>query len=76
MASNKIKLRNLSKNFKGAKRALKLLERPDILLSSILVGNNFANILASAIVTILMIDYFMMFHHGLFPYQQVLNILN
>lgn len=58
MASNKIKLRNLSKNFKGAKRALKLLERPDILLSSILVGNNFANILASAIVTILMIDYF------------------
>ena len=58
MASNKIKLRNLSKNFKGAKRALKLLERPDILLSSILVGNNFANILASAIVTILIIDYF------------------
>ena len=58
MASNKIKLRNLSKNFKGAKRALKLLERPNILLSSILVGNNFANILASAIVTILMIDYF------------------
>ncbi len=58
MASNKIKLRNLSKNEKGAKRALKLLQRPDILLSSILIGNNFANILASAIVTIIMIDYF------------------
>ena len=58
MASNKIKLRNLSKKHKGAKRALKLLQRPDILLSSILVSNNFANILASAIVTILMIDYF------------------
>ena len=58
MASNKIKLRNLSKGVKGARRALKLLQRPDILLSSILVGNNFANILASAIVTILMIDYF------------------
>ncbi len=58
MASNKIKLRNLSKKHKGAKRALKLLQRPDILLSSILVSNNFANILASAMVTILMIDYF------------------
>ena len=39
-------------------RALKLLQRPDILLASILIGNNFANILASAIVTIIMIDYF------------------
>lgn len=58
MASNKVKLRNLAKNLKGAKRALKLLERPDALLASILVGNNFANILASAIVTILMLDYF------------------
>ena len=58
MASNKIKLRNLSKKSKGAKRALLLLKRPDILLASILVGNNFANILASALVTILMIDYF------------------
>ena len=58
MASNKIKLRNLSKGAKGAKRALKLLQRPDILLSSILIGNNFANILASAIVTIIMIDFF------------------
>ncbi|MDC1469028.1 CNNM domain-containing protein [Gammaproteobacteria bacterium] len=58
MASNKVKLRNLSKKSKGAKRALLLLKRPDILLASILVGNNFANILASALVTILMIDYF------------------
>ena len=58
MASNKVKLRNLSKNAKGARRALKLLQRPDILLSSILISNNFANILASAIVTIMMIDYF------------------
>ena len=58
MASNKIKLRNLSKDAKGARRALKLLQRPDILLSSILISNNFANILASAIVTIMMIDFF------------------
>ena len=58
MASNKVKLRNLSKKSKGAKRALNLLQRPDILLSAILVGNNFANILASALVTILMINFF------------------
>ena len=58
MASNKIKLKNISKKGdKGAARALELLKRPDRLLSAILVGNNFANILASAIVTILMIDY-------------------
>ena len=59
MAANKIKLRNLSKKSKtSAKRALSLLKRPDQLLSAILVGNNFANILASAIVTIIMLKYF------------------
>lgn len=59
MAANKIKLKNLSKKSKrSAKRALALLKRPDQLLSAILVGNNFANILASAIVTIMMINYF------------------
>ena len=59
MAANKIKLRNLSKKSKtSAKRALNLLKRPDQLLSAILVGNNFANILASAIVTIIMLKYF------------------
>ena len=59
MAANKIKLKNLSKKSKrSAKRALSLLKRPDQLLSAILVGNNFANILASAIVTIMMINYF------------------
>ena len=59
MAANKIKLKNLSKKSKiSAKRALDLLKRPDQLLSAILVGNNFANILASAIVTIIMLNYF------------------
>ena len=59
MAANKIKLKNLSKKSKSsAKRALELLKRPDQLLSAILVGNNFANILASAIVTIIMLKYF------------------
>ena len=59
MAANKIKLKNLSKKSKNsAKRALELLKKSDQLLSAILVGNNFANILASAIVTIMMINYF------------------
>ena len=59
MAANKIKLKKLSKKSKNsAKRALELLKKPDQLLSAILVGNNFANILASAIVTIMMINYF------------------
>ena len=59
MAANKIKLKNLSKKpDRGAKRALKLLKKPDLLLATILVGNNFANILASSIVTIIMLNYF------------------
>ncbi len=59
MAANKIKLKNLSKKSKNsAKRSLELLKKPDQLLSAILVGNNFANILASAIVTIIMLKYF------------------
>jgi Mg2+/Co2+ transporter CorB len=59
MAANKTKLKNLSKKRdRGAKRALKLLKKPDLLLATILVGNNFANILASSIVTIIMLNYF------------------
>ena len=59
MAANKVKLKNLSKKQdRGAKRALKLLKKPDLLLATILVGNNFANILASSIVTIIMLNYF------------------
>ena len=59
MAANKIKLKNLSKKRdRGAKRALRLLKKPDLLLATILVGNNFANILASSIVTIIMLNYF------------------
>ena len=59
MAANKIKLKNLSKKSdRGEKRALKLLKKPDLLLATILVGNNFANILASSIVTIIMLNYF------------------
>jgi Mg2+/Co2+ transporter CorB len=42
----------------GAKRASELLERPDRLIGIILLGNNFVNILASSISTILAIRLF------------------
>jgi Mg2+/Co2+ transporter CorB len=41
------------KGHRGAKRASRLLARPDRLLGTILVGNNFVNILASSIATVL-----------------------
>lgn len=52
MSLNKYKLRHLAKQKnKAAERSLKLTRRPDRLLGMILVGNTFANIIASAILT-------------------------
>lgn len=54
MSLNRYRLRHLAKNgHKGAQRTSKLLERPDRLISLILLGNNFVNILASAIATVI-----------------------
>ncbi len=54
MALNRYRLRHLVRiNHSGAKRVQQLLERPDRLISLILIGNNFVNILASAIATII-----------------------
>jgi len=54
LSLNRYRLRHLVKEgHRGAVRASKLLERPDRLLGTILVGNNFVNILASAIATLL-----------------------
>jgi len=51
---NRYRLRHLAKTkHRGAVRAAKLLERPDRLIGLILLGNNFVNILASSIATIL-----------------------
>jgi len=56
MAINRYRLRHLVKNrHKGAKRVSKLLERTDKLLGLILIGNNFVNILASALATVIAI---------------------
>jgi len=54
MTLNRYRLRNLAKNgHKGAVKAAALLDKPDRLIGLILLGNNFVNILASAIATVL-----------------------
>lgn len=54
MSLNRYRLRHLAdKKHKGAMRAFRLLENPDKLIGLILLGNNFVNILASAIATII-----------------------
>jgi Mg2+/Co2+ transporter CorB len=56
MSLNRYRLKHLLKNnHHGAKRAAKLLERPDRLIGLILIGNNLVNILASAIATVIAI---------------------
>lgn len=58
MALNRYRLKYHAKTSKAARRAIKLLERPDRLLGTILVGNTFANILVSSIATLLAQHYF------------------
>ncbi len=54
---NRIRVKNLAeKNNKKAKLTLKLAENYDYLISTILIGNNIVNILASSLATILFID--------------------
>ncbi|QYK00643.1 HlyC/CorC family transporter [Shewanella psychrotolerans] len=59
MSLNRYRLRHLANNgHKGAKRAIKLLDRPDRLIGLILIGNNLVNILAASIATIVASRYF------------------
>lgn len=54
MSLNRYRLRHLVKHrHKGAIRASKLLKNPDRLIGVILIGNNFVNVLASSIATII-----------------------
>ena len=56
---NRYRLRHLAKDgHPGAVRASTLLERPDRLIGLILLGNNFVNILASSIATLLAVRWF------------------
>ena len=59
MSLNRYRLKHLVKeNDKGAIRADKLLKRPDRLLGVILIGNNFVNILAASLTTVLCLNLF------------------
>ena len=54
MALNRYRLRHLARaGHAGARRASRLLERPDRLIGLILLGNNFVNIAASSLATVL-----------------------
>ncbi len=54
MTLNRYRLQYLvKKKHSGARKAQKLLQRPDRLLGLILLGNNFVNILASSLTTVI-----------------------
>ena len=54
MSLNRYKLRHqANKGHRSAQRIIKLLEQPDRLIGVILIGNNFVNLLASSIATII-----------------------
>ncbi|ABS76915.1 HlyC/CorC family transporter [Coxiella burnetii] len=58
MALNRYRLRHLArKGHVKAQRVVTLLKRPDRLLGVILIGNTFANILASAVATVIAVHY-------------------
>ena len=59
MAMNRYRLKHLAnEGHGGARRASRLLERPDKLLSVILIGNNFVNFSAASIATLLALKLF------------------
>jgi Mg2+/Co2+ transporter CorB len=59
MAMNRYRLKHLAnEGHGGARRASRLLERPDKLLSVILIGNNFVNFSAASIATLLALKIF------------------
>ena len=54
MTLNRYRLRHLSRSgHRGAHRAERLLQRPDRLIGIILLGNNFVNIAASSVATLI-----------------------
>ncbi len=59
MRSNRFRMRHLAdQGRRDAQRVNSILERPDRLLSTILLGNNFVNVLASSIATALFLTIF------------------
>jgi Mg2+/Co2+ transporter CorB len=59
MTLNRYRMKSLArKGHRGAKLARQLLQRPDRLLGLILLGNNFVNILASAIASLIAMRFY------------------
>lgn len=59
VALNRYRLRHLAKQgHKGAQRVEKLLSRIDKVLSAVLIGNNFANIYAATLATLVAVQWF------------------
>ncbi len=57
LSLNRYRLRHMTREgHKAAQRASGLLERPDRLLGTILVGNNVVNILSASIATVIAVD--------------------
>ena len=74
MAINRYRLKHLVKErHKGARRVSRLLQRTDKLLGVILVGNNFVNILASVIATVIAIRLWG--DGGIFPVTIIMTVL-
>lgn len=71
MAVNPYRLRHRARHDLSAKRVLNLLNHTDKLLSMILLGNTFANILITSIATLMAIDYWG--HKGAFIATVVLT---
>ena len=59
MSLNRYRMRHMAREgHRGAARVRRLLQRPDRLIGLILIGNNFVNILASAIATVIALRLF------------------
>ena len=57
--ADKIKLRHAAKQGnRGAELAMKLLQKPEVLLSTTLVGTNISTIALTTVATLLMLDWF------------------
>ncbi len=59
MSLNRVKVKNMAATGdKRARRVLRLVEKSDTLLSTVLIGNNIVNIASASIATVLFVKYF------------------
>lgn len=67
MSLNRYRLRHLARKYRAARLALHMLEKPSRLIGGILLGNNFVNILAATLATLI--------GQRLWPMEQELGVL-